>query len=295
MVIGGSSCHTALLTEQQLQGQIFDRLLVGVPEAYRHVGTEDVQGMTCDMYECHETSKIGFRDRYRLWLDRGTGMPIRLKVWTAFEDEPEEPDYEYHTIRINGPPRQGMFPIEAPEGYHVNAIKGEAKPLSLPESPSSSGGGLSFYRWIPFNVDDRAVLYCWRISSQLKHENLLQLMPEFSLGPPGEQQPCRHVLLRFDPKWNWSLFLPQQEGDRLDLDDQLTVVFKAQGVEDESGGRPLRLPPEQLERILTEVQRSSIPPGSGTEPITLQRIRAAIEKPITLLRSKDDAAVVDPR
>lgn len=285
-----SQLEAQLLTEQTLQGRIFDRLLVGLPEAYRHVGTENVQGVACNVYECHQASKVGFRDRCRLWLDRRSGMPVRMKAWTTFDDRPEELDYEYHTIRINGPPREGMFSFKAPEDYQVNVIKGEAKPLSLPEGPSSSGGGLSFYRWIPFNIDDRAVLYCWRISSQFKQENLLQPMPELLLGRPGEERPCRHVLLRFDPKWNWSLFLPQREGDRLDLDDQLAVVFKAKGVVDQSGGRPLRLPPEQLELILAEVQRSSIPPDSGIEPITLQRIRAAIDKPIPLFRSQVDAA-----
>lgn len=268
--------ETELFIERHLQATIFDQLVAGLPESYRHVGTEDVQGLACDVYECHAQSKVGFRHRGRLWLDKRNGMPVRIKGWSTFKTR-EEPDYEYHTVRIDGPPREGMFSFEAPEGYQVNVIKGEAKPISLPEGPSSSGGGLRFYTWIPFSIDDRAVLYCWSVETRVGRDNVLQRMPEFLLGRPGEERPCRHVRLPSDTKWNWSLFLPQREGDRIGLDDELAMVVKEAGVHSQSGGRPLRLPPEQLDRILLEAQRSTIPAGSGIEPLTVQKIREVLD------------------
>jgi outer membrane lipoprotein-sorting protein len=272
-----SRLQTQLETEVFLQARIFDRLLAGLPRAYRHVTVEEVQGVSCQVFECQEDTKVGFRHRRRVWLDTRTRMPVRVKAWTSSPPRAEEPDFEYHTIRIDGPPREGMFSFKAPEGYQVSVTEGQARPISLPEDPSSSGGDLSFYTWIPFNIDDRAVLYCWKASSRLEPLKFMQFMPDFFLGPPGEERPCRYLTLRSDPKWNWSLLLPEREEDRIGLDDQLVVVLKGARSRLQGGGRPVRLSTELLDRVLLEAQKLTIPAGSDAEPFTVREIRKVLD------------------
>lgn len=262
---------TVLRTETSLQSQIFDRLMIGIPEEYRYVGTEQIQGTTCDVYEYKQASKDSFGSRQQLWLDSDSGVPVRMKVWSTFKSEPEEPMVEYHTIRINGPRPAGMFSFEAPEGFRTHVLEGEAESITLPVGATAGGGGQQLGAWRAFSIDDRAVLFAWWVDPP--HDQAgLPTIPEFLIGKPGQERPCQHIPLRRDERWNWSLFLPEDDA-QVGLDDRLVVRLKNPRARLSTESRPLRLPKDQLERILLEAQKSTIAADSDVEPFTLAEIR----------------------
>jgi hypothetical protein len=265
-----SRLESELQTEQLLQQKVFDQLLTGLPDSYRRIGDDEIGGIRCDVYERDEPPQEGFGQRSRLWLNATSGMPVRLKVWSRLRGRPEEPHYEYDMIEINGSPPEGMFPLAAPEGFHTQIVEGEPGPITLPEGACASGGGMSMGGWIPFNIDDRAVLYCWWIGPP-SDEKGLPNTPEFSLGPPRSNRPCQVIPLRKDDKWNWSLLVPEND-QRIGLDEQVSVVLKSEKAHLENTFRPLRISNEKLERILLEAQQASISPDSGIEPFTLKEI-----------------------
>jgi hypothetical protein len=67
--------------------------------------------------------------------------------------------------------------------------------------------------------------------------------------------------------------LPQDDNQRISLDDRLVIVLKNARARLQSETRPLRLHEEQLEQIVLEAQKSTIAPDSGVEPFTLEEIR----------------------
>jgi hypothetical protein len=293
--------------EGTLQNLLIDKLHEGGAEQFHKVGQEKINGRLTDRYERIQLGAETWRgsnkydgDKYVVWLDPTTGLPVRTASYYFAGPRPDQLHLSViEDIEANVAARPEMFEFDPPEGFRVIDARGQKQELLF----GGSGGNGSERMGIgpaSLNIDDRALLVCWAaydIAQTPPLETELE-GPAGRIIEPGKYtvisgpNPYHLVVLRADPgndfHWRWSLLVPV-DPDRRIGDDAPELRMNAKGGGSIGMGiNGLRFPRQRLENIVVEIQRLTLPPGAPNAAVfTLAQIEELIDR-VHRARAKDN-------
>ncbi len=98
------------------------------PENAERIGEESHDGRNIDVYVVKDVELMGVKaklsgkegDRMRVWVDRGSRLPVRVLLEASFEAEGKSQDWlDFYDFTWNEPLDENLFKLAAPEGYTV--------------------------------------------------------------------------------------------------------------------------------------------------------------------------------
>jgi outer membrane lipoprotein-sorting protein len=271
--------ETELMIENALQVNEAHQLVRGNPDEFEHVGSERVDGKQCDIYQSKNVGARHFETR--IWIDRSSGLPVRIVATTRDSNGEAEPAFEYSEIRANVDPPAELFTFEVPPGYEVSELKDSSKSRKIHPTGSCEGGNHGAAVWQGLNIDDRAVLVCW--SQWLKNKDL----KTFFHDPPRlmvhglPDRPCTEQVLyetvSGDYRWRWSLVRP--DDDEPIGKNPLLIKYRYPKEELSLEVQPLVFSEPRLAEIVEKAQRRSLEAsGDFSQVKSLAQLRAVIAK-----------------
>jgi outer membrane lipoprotein-sorting protein len=283
--------------ESMIQNGLVQQILGGPTAAgFRKVRSERLAGVTADVYQREfRYPQRSERSRILVWLNPADGLPLQVKHYSGWADEPESLVSLYDKIEIDGPPPEHAFDFTPPPGYNV-----EHRDQTPDEVGSKMSGAVvndqthqqSFHALrFCFNIDDRAALICWARFNDLgqpRERDLegplgrrLELAPTSPLGDRTYANYFLRVDAGKDFHWRWSLVIP--EGDERTLGDGQLVftVIEDDGIRTRGTmfGKPLRFEREALAKWIVDAQRLTLPAGTDVDEVfTLDEIERLIDQ-----------------
>ena len=283
-----AAIQTELSTEMFFQILLPQQWLSGHLHDFVKTGTETVNNVPCDVYE----HPVGNRKK-RLWLDPQTGLPVKIASYDIDKAGQEFLIQLIDHVEVNIPASATGLSFDPPEGYQVkktpqpkNANLLQAIRNASAESSSRSNDKKTVDReavdmglWNSFNIDDKAVLFCWYCETKSDSKTAgTTVLPEFLLAGT---HPCDHKEIASvdldGHHWTWSLVWPKKSGERIENDGFSVVHHSKQSGSLSLESFPLRLREDRLKAILEEVQRltKTSVPGSY-KPFTLDMLRTQL-------------------
>ncbi len=101
------------------------------PENAERIGQEERDGRTLDVYRLTKIDVVGIEastkdlgpgEEMKVWVDRKTGLPVRIRIEGAFSQGGTDRSFlDFDQFAWNPPLDPGLFKLAVPEGYAVKA------------------------------------------------------------------------------------------------------------------------------------------------------------------------------
>ena len=230
---------------------------------FTKTGVSKVSGVRVDVYEKREPGGL----REVVWLNGSSGVPVRSAFFEPGPDGRERQSAQIDVTTDVLPP-QTMPPIDPPAGYAL--LHRDREPQEALSGAGVGVNGVILQALLVLNLDDRAVLLCWR---HFDDSNRAAPDPDVG-GPVGLQQPLeirspdgkrKYLALHLhdDPRSDghyvrWSLLVPEDGG--LVGRGEMTIS-RPKGTA-RLNLMPLRFERPELARLVVESQKLTLPASS---------------------------------
>ncbi|MGE5612120.1 MAG: hypothetical protein ACM359_22930, partial [Bacillota bacterium] len=277
--------HAEWYVEYLMQLNLPKQMMGGRPMGFEANGTEDFGGIKARVYHRKKGST-----RQVVLLNPTTGLPLKCMNYRIDPSQKEQLEFETDRIQFDAPPPSDVLSFKVPQGYAVQQTDRSVTDCRVNEVEASgdSNGRKKTLGWrFAFNINDRAILLCWKHFEESKPEADPQ-------GPVGRKQAIgvRSIsggqeydlydiqvrLDRNDHPWRWSLALPRNRGVLPD-GGEIRLVSEGQPPTLSVDVLPLRFDRTRMAQIIAESQRCNLEPSSPSQKVvTLEQIESMIDR-----------------
>ena len=134
---------------------------------FEKVGYEQIDEVVYDIWQGEMIhAVIEHANRLKFWLSPNSGALGRVQMWTKFNDDQWELEFDFCDIEYNVVVPDGVFAMEVPKGYASKNTKETAMPLELGGGSGVGYGDDQCSLWadtrIGFIMGDGSVIVAWR-------------------------------------------------------------------------------------------------------------------------------------
>lgn len=286
-----SALSARVSTEDFAQMFILYTLLGRLEAPFHKIGEEKIGGKWCHLYEGRFEDPVQSTIE-KLWFDPTQGYPVRIVRDAVQDDGTTRRDEEINEIAVNVPLADELFRFTPPEGYELLPRTDDVSDPKLALSPyprgSGSAGATKLEAWYSWQLSERAALIVWRRSAPAAAaDGTLDWRSnmEIKLAEPEDQQQVRHGWIHRSGKsdaWNWSVVVIA--GGKRPSRVVFNLELHGAGGMTAQHLLALRFPDQELEEILVESGRSTLPADVQTPSLAQLRVRAS--QLLTLNRSE---------
>ncbi len=195
-----------LQVEQMIQGLLFEQLLDNPPEAFEKLRSEELNGVTCDVYSV-TTGEMPILSKQLIWLNPRTGLPLQIAAYQVNASGDEQLAMMLNDITFDNAAPQDLFPLQPAKQNHGDAL---AQRTGIQAIGSATAGHVGIANWYSLQLNETTALCCWSQREEVDGETVwFNQQPNFKLISTDEVRDLRSRPIRdFESegvRWRWSI------------------------------------------------------------------------------------------